>query len=468
MNRSYEVAIIGAGTAGLAALKEVRKHTDDFVIVNAGDYGTTCARVGCMPSKALVEAANAFHRRKVFESLGIHGADRLTVDIPAVLRRVRQLRDRFIHNLVELTDGLAQRSVVGHARFAAPDVLEVNGERWQVKKTIIATGSRPVLPPGWAALGPRVLTTDELFEQESLPARMAVIGMGAIGTEIAQALARLGIQVTAFAVGRTIAGLTDLRVSEQAVRLLGAECQLLMGERVELEGDGAGAGVRVRSADASFVFDKVLAALGRRPNLDGLGLGHLGVMLDERGLPAFDRGTMQIGDLPIYIAGDVTDEVQVLHEASDEGYISGQNASLQTPMRFPRRTPLAIIFTDPNIATIGARFDALDPDQVRAGEVDFSRQGRALIAIENRGLLRIYAAKDTGRLLGAELCAPGGEHLAHLLALAMERKLTVQQLLRMPFYHPVFEEGLRTALRDLAQQLGPIAASDLANCDPVQ
>ena len=120
MTRTVDVAIVGAGTAGLSALREVRRYTDDFLLINDGHWGTTCAAVGCMPSKALIEAANAFHRRHVFEAFGIRGADRLGADIPAVLARVRALRDEFVKGPASVPDRLGDRAITGRARLAGP------------------------------------------------------------------------------------------------------------------------------------------------------------------------------------------------------------------------------------------------------------------------------------------------------------------------------------------------------------
>jgi dihydrolipoamide dehydrogenase len=465
MTESYDVAIIGAGTAGLSALREVRKQTDNFVIINDGPYGTTCARVGCMPSKALVESAKTFHRRLHFDTLGIHGATELRIDVPAVLRRIRVLRDEFVAGTRQITDDLGARSLSGRARFIAPDVLDVNGRHLRARTIIVATGSRPMVPERWRWLGSRLLTSNELFEQSDLPRRMVVIGLGAVGAEIGQALARLGLEVVAFGAGPCIAGLTDPVVSAAAIHTLSKEFPLFMDTRAELHPQGEQ--VLVRAGAHSFVVDAVFAALGRQPNIDDLGFEHLGVQLDEHGLPPINRHSMQIADLPIYIAGDASDALPLMHEASDEGHIGGYNATQAKPACFQRRTPLVIVFSDPNIATVGTPFADLDPQQIAIGSVDFSRQGRARVACENQGLLRVYANRVDGLLVGAELCAPSGEHLAHLLALAIEQRMSVAQLLRMPFYHPVLEEGLRTALRDVSRKLGSTATSDLANCDPI-
>lgn len=457
-----DVAIVGAGTAGLAALREVRRETDRFLLVNDGPWGTTCARVGCMPSKVLLEAAHAFYRRKTFEEFGIRGAGRLSVDLPAVLRRVRRLRDGFVAGALRATDDLGERKVDGRARLLGPGILEVNGREIRARSIILATGATPVVPGPWRALGERILTTDTLFEQETLPERMAVVGMGAVGAEMAQALSRLGIEVHAFDLLDTAAGVGDPEVRTALVEALGREFALHLGAAAELRAEGEG--VAVGNGRVEVVVDRVLVALGRRPNLADLGLETLGVALDDDGMPPLDQETMQIGDLPVFFAGDANAHAAVLHEAADEGHIAGRNALAATPDCYRRRTPLAITFTEPNVARVGPPFASMDPERTAVGRYDFRRQGRAVAAQRNEGVVRVYGDRESGRLLGAELCAPSGEHLAHLLALAVQRSLTVQELLGMPYYHPVVEEGLRTALRELSREVGPEGASDLEAC----
>ncbi len=462
MNETLDVVIIGAGTAGLSALREVQKRTPRFVIINDGPWGTVCARVGCMPSKVLIEAANAYHRRGSFAEFGISGAEHLAADIPAVLRRVRRLRDDFVHGTLKATEGLGERAISGRARLLGPDRLEVNGRVLRARRIVIATGSHPLVPAPWRGLSERLLTTDTLFEQETLPGRMAVVGMGAIGVEIAQALSRLGVHVVAFDGASSVAGLTDPAVNAVALELLRREFTLHLGKNAELTAEGEG--VRVRAANAEVVVDRVVAALGRRPNIDDIGLDTLGVELDPHGLPPVNPGTLQVADLPVFLAGDADGHAPLLHEAADDGHIAGFNATRPAVACFERRTPLAIVFADPNVAVVGKRWQALDSKTTLVGEVRFEHQGRARAGQHNNGILRIYAERDGGRLLGAEMCAPAGEHMAHLLALAIQRSLTVWELLRLPFYHPVLEEGLRTGLRDLASQLPAGGESDLAAC----
>ena len=187
---------------------------------------------------------------------------------------------------------------------------------------------------------------------------------------------------------------------------------------------------------------------------------------NDRFFVQFRRGGLLVATptTTVLIAGDANGHVALLHEAADEGYIAGINATAVTPICFRRRTPIGIVFADPGVAFVGRRLAELDGVQIVIGEVSYAKQGRARTAERNYGLLRVYADREDGRLLGAEMAVPAAEHLAHLLALAIDRELDVHALLGMPFYHPVLEEGLRTALRDAARQL-PTRRSDLAACE---
>jgi dihydrolipoamide dehydrogenase len=196
-----------------------------------------------------------------------------------------------------------------------------------------------------------------------------------------------------------------------------------------------------------------------------LGLENTSLALNAQGVPQFDRLTMQAGSAPIFIAGDANADAPLLHEAADEGRIAGENAA-----RFPdvrqglRRAPLGVVFSDPQIALVGAGHAKLVPGTFVIGAVDFSDQGRSRVMLKNRGMLHVYADIETGRFLGAEMIGPSAEHIGHLLAWAVQQELTVARMLEMPFYHPVIEEGLRTALRDAASKLA-LAQEALRDAD---
>ncbi|MBC7137968.1 MAG: dihydrolipoyl dehydrogenase [Defluviimonas sp.] len=461
-----DTVIVGAGSAGLSALRQVRRYTDDFLLVNDGHWGTTCAAAGCMPSKALIEAANAFHRRVSFEDFGIRGAEGLRADIPAVLARVRRLRDGFVKGPEAVPGELGSRALSGRARLLGPGRLTASGKTIEARAIILAPGSRPVVPKPWRALGERILTTDTLFEQPDLPGRIAVIGMGAIGVEIAQALARLGLEVAGFDAVDGLAGIDDRQVLAAFRPLIEAEVALHLGAAAELE--DAGDAIRVTGAGATFEADAVLAAMGRRPNIDDLGLETLGVPLDDRGMPEVDPASLRIGDFAIFLAGDANGYRPLLHEAADEGHIAGRMAAPDAARAgLCRRTALSIVFASPQVARVGPPLTELRDRDIVTASADFSKQARARMAQMGAGLLRLHAERDSERLLAAEMCAPAAEHLAHLLSLAIESRMTVADLLAMPFYHPVLEEGLRGALRDLARQVQGAGGSELSSCEEI-
>lgn len=455
-----DVAVIGAGTAGLNARREVDKRGGRVVMIEGGAYGTTCARVGCMPSKLLIAAADAAHHLETAPRFGVHpGIDR-RIDGAAVMARVRRERDRFVGFVVQDTEAIPpQQRLRGHARFTGPTTLVVDERvRVEARAVVVAAGSEPFVPPPFDAIRESVLTSDDVFELPDLPASVAVVGTGIIALELGQAFVRLGARTAFFNPFDELGPFTDPEVKRVVRREFAAELDLRLGVRVTQAIPEAG-GVRLRWQDADGAareesFERVLVAAGRRPRVGELGLEATGLALDRRGLPAVDPETAQCADAPIFFAGDASGHVPTLHEASDEGRIAGANA-----MRWPdverheRRTKLAIAFTDPQMAMVGLRHADLPEGRHAIGEVSFENQGRARVAGVNRGLMRLYGELESCRLLGAEMFGPGMEHMAHLLAWSVQQGMTVPGMLAMPFYHPVLEEGLRSGLRELGRNL---------------
>jgi dihydrolipoamide dehydrogenase len=262
------------------------------------------------------------------------------------------------------------------------------------------------------------------------------------------------------------AGIDDSKVLANFRELLETEITLHLGAQAELEDiDDA---IRVTGAGGSFDADAVLVAIGRRPNIDSLGLDTLGVPLNDKGMPDINPGTLRVGNLPIFLVGDANGYRSLLHEAADEGFIAGRMAAPNASnSEMCRRTALSMVFCSPRVARVGPPLSELTNTRIASGSADFSTQGRARMAQSAAGLLRIHAEHTTGRVLAAEMCVPAGEHLAHLIALAIEAKMTVADMLAAPFYHPVIEEGLRTALRQLMKNIESPGGSDLSNCKPI-
>lgn len=456
--RHVDVAIIGSGTAGLNARREVEARGGRPLMIEGVAYGTTCARVGCMPSKLLIAAAEAAHAVDGAARFGVVATAR--VDGAAVMARVQRERDRFVGFVVAGTEALpAEQRLWGHARFVGPTSLEVGGHtRVEARAVVVATGSEPFVPAPFDAVRAHVLTSDDVFDLPDLPESLAVIGTGVIALELGQAMRRLGVRVAFFSPFEDVGPLRDPEVAAVARRDLSDELDLRLGTRMLAATPGAeGMTLRWRTADGREQeerFARVLVAAGRRPSVGGLELGAAGLALDEAGVPRVDPQTAQCGDAPVFLAGDVAGHIALLHEASDEGRIAGANAmAWPAVQRHVRRTPLAIAFTDPQMAMVGLHHDALPPGGHAIGQVSFGNQGRARVMGRNKGLLRVYASTGDCTLIGAEMFGPAAEHMAHLLAWAVQQRMTVPQALAMPFYHPVLEEGLRTALRDLAGKL---------------
>ena len=493
-----EVAIIGAGTAGMAAYRELRKTTDRIALIEAGPFGTTCARVGCMPSKLLIAPAEARHRVKDLPAFGVEVND-VRVDGPAVLKRMRDERDRFVGFVKEAVDDFDHAHVIrARATFVSNTELELQppdidrpsdavadnwvrtSQRLKAGRIIIATGSHAHVPDAFKSAGDRLITSDDVFYWNDLPDSVAVVGGGVVGLELGQALHRLGVRVRLFGKDNKLAVLSDPDVLDYALEHMANALPLTPDlADMTLTRDGDAVVIDYETGDGSRHterFDYLLAATGRRPNLDGLNLEQTGLALDDHGVPDHNPRSSQARlangeNCPIFICGDVNNELPLLHEAADEGRLAGENAA-----RFPdvfcrvRRTPLGIVFSDPQIAYAGKRYQELQDEGTEfvVGEASFDDQGRARVMLINHGLLRIYGEPGTARILGAEMIGPAAEHMAHLIAWMIQADQSVEDVVQMPFYHPTLEEGLRTAFRNLLQALdmGPQPPLHSIDCGP--
>ena len=456
-----DVAVIGAGSAGLPAYRAARMHTEKVVLIEGGVYGTTCARVGCMPSKLLIAAAEAAHSIETASKFGVYSS-KPTINGHDVMKRVRSERDRFVGFVLESVENIDQNHHFrGHAQFIDNHTIQVEDKIIEAKSVVISTGSSPKLMSMFNGLGDRLVVNDDIFDWDTLPESVAVFGPGVIGLELGQALHRLGVRIRIFGLSGSLKPLSDMGIKSYAENLFKDEFPLdtkanILG--LELENEQ----VKISFVDPKNgeekveLFDFLLAATGRSPNVNDLGLENTKLELDSLGVPLYNSSTMQCGNSSIFIAGDVNNDLPILHEAADEGKIAGDNAA-----RFPdiksglRRSPVTVVFCDPQIAIVGESWSELEGNEnVVTGKVSFEGQGRSRIILKNKGLMHVYADQNSGLFLGSEFIGPHAEHLAHLMSWAHQQNMTIQQMLEMPFYHPVIEEGLRTALRDAESKLG--------------
>ncbi|MBN3860056.1 dihydrolipoyl dehydrogenase [Neisseriaceae bacterium PsAf] len=448
-----DVVIIGSGSAGMSAYRAARKHTDKIAIIEGDQFGTTCARVGCMPSKLLISAANANHHAQNTDAFGIHVNGQIEVNGQEVMHRVKSERDRFVGFVIDTIESYNPQHVIkGWAKFIDEHTVEVNQElRIESKAFVIATGSRPRVNEEWKILEDKLQVNDDVFYWDDLPKSIAVMGTGVIGLEIGQALSRLGVRTEIFGRTENIGGISDPVVLKKAHQVFESELNIHFNTipKVSLENNK----VRLEYANTVDYVDLFLAASGRVPNTDHLGLENTGVQLDKKGVPIADPDTMQTSVPHIFIAGDASDQLPLLHVASDQGFTAGNNAAIYPNIEKGLvRSRLSVVFSEPEIAVVGQSYRELDLDNTVIGMVEFENQGRSRVMLVNKGTLRVYFNKKTKIFLGAEIFGPATEHIGHLLAWSHQSGLNIDQMLEMPFYHPVIEEGLRTALRDAKAQ----------------
>ena len=449
-----DVAIIGAGTAGLAAERSARANGATTLLIDDRFAGTTCTTVGCMPSKLLIAAAESAHAVRRAGVFGVRVALPI-VDGPAVMDRVRRERDAFVARVKESFEALpAGVAVRAFARFVGPNELMLDdGRRVKARAFVIATGSAPHIPSHFEAVRDRLLTNETLFDLPDLPKSVGVVGAGPLGLEMAQSLARLGVDVVVFEPGERIAGLADDPVEATLRAILEREFPIHTG--VELSAEPGQDGVRLKwtkGRDGERTFERLLISTGRPPKLRGLGLDRTGLALDDHGTPRFDPHSLRCGDSSIFIAGDADHDRPVLHEAAAEGAVAGWNAAAWPAVHPEQRdVSLSIMFTDPPMAVIGT--GAKSKEAKIVGCASYADQGRAKIMDRAAGLAHLYADPVDGRLIGACMVGPGVEHTAHLIAWMVQLRQTADDVLSLPFYHPTIEEGLKPALEEICDQL---------------
>jgi pyruvate/2-oxoglutarate dehydrogenase complex dihydrolipoamide dehydrogenase (E3) component len=444
----YHLVAIGAGTAGLVSAIVTANLGGRAALIERHLMGGDCLNVGCVPSKALIAASRALQRRE------------LGVDAPPprpereafvrAMERVRRLRaDISPHDSARRFAEAGVDVFLGHARFVAHDALEVDGKRLRFRRAVIATGARAAAPeiPGLADAD--YLTNETVFSLTERPDRLLVVGAGPIGCELAQAFAGLGSRVTVFDVAEQVLVREDRDAAAIVARALERDgVTLHLGAKIDrIERRGRDTVVRFERDGVRHEAsgDRLLVAVGRRPNVEELGLEVAGVEHGKEGVRVDDR--LRTTNPRIYAAGDITPHPKFTHLADAHAGIVVQNA-----LFYGRRKASALVvpwctYTTPEVAHVGlyehqAKDRGLAVDVV---QVPFSGNDRALLDGEEEGFVKLVLAKGTDRILGATVVAHHAGDLIVPLTLAITHAIGLGKFAGTIFPYPTQAEAIRKA-----------------------
>jgi len=445
----YNLVVVGAGTAGLVSAAGAAGLGAKVALVEEHLLGGDCLIAGCVPSKTLLRAARAAHEIRAAQPLGVRAPGGVEVDFGAVMARLRRVRAEIASNdSVARFTGLGVDVFLGRGRFQGPDTLEVAGARLRFARAVIATGARAVHPaiPGLLEAG--FLTNENVFHLTEQPRRLALIGGGPVGCELAQAFARLGSEVTLIHDREQLLEREDPDAGSILERVLRREgVRLLLGAAVEqVERASGEKRLRVKHAGGleTVAVDEILVGAGRRPNLEGLGLEAAGVRHDPvRGVEVDDR--LRTSNRRIFAAGDVCMAWKFTHAADAAARIVIQNALFLGRRRLSALTMPWCTYTDPEIAHVGLapreaeeQGLALDTYLRPLSEVDRARADDA-----SDGFVKLHVAKGKDRILGATVVARNAGDLVSEISVAMAGGIGLGRLAQVIHPYPTQAEAIR-------------------------
>ncbi|GBC85476.1 Mercuric reductase [bacterium HR11] len=455
---AYDLVIVGSGSAAFAAAIRARDLGARVLMVEAGTLGGTCVNVGCVPSKFLLRAAEVYHLARHHGYAGIP-TQAGPVDWRALVAQkdelVRALRKEKYADLVEL---YGWELVQGRAQFVDAETLAVDGRTVRASAYIVATGASPAVPPIEGLVEAGYLTSTTAMELEALPTSLAVIGANAIGLEMGQLFARLGVRVTLIEIMPRIAPFEEPEVSEALAAALQEEgIEVLTAaqvRRVERTPVGKRLWVQVGGELRSLEVADVLVATGRRPNTEGLGLDQAGVKTDRRGAIVVDE-FMQTTNPRVWAAGDCTGSPQFVYVAAYEGTVAAENALGSDRRRVDLSVVPRITFTTPTVAAVGlteaqARAQGYE---VRTTVMPVAVLARAWVNRDTRGLFKLVADAATDRLLGVHVVADNAGEVIYAAQLALQAGLRVGDLAATLAPYLTMAEGLRLAAQSFGRDV---------------
>ncbi len=444
--KQADVVVLGAGPAGYVCAIRLAQLGKKVTVIDTAELGGVCLNRGCIPSKALIYAATLFEKMQHAETMGITvtGAK---INMPKLIAWKETVVKQLTGGVGALLKANGCEVIQGYAKFTGPTDLEIETPKKEkialkFSQCVVATGSRPTAIPGFEIDQELIMDSTGALEQESIPETLLCIGGGYIGLELGTFFAKIGTKVTVVEAGPQLLGIVDpalVKVVEKGLKKRGVE--VLVNTKVKGCTKKKNA-VEVSYGDQTKTFDKVLVTVGRKPNTDGIDLEKAGVKLDTKGfihVDAFRRTNIPT----IYAIGDVAGQPLLAHKGSKEGIIAaeviGGKKSVWDVVAIP-----AVIFTDPEIATVGlseqeAKEKGLAYD---VGMFPFAANGRALSISESDGFVKIIADKNTKQLLGCHIVGPEASNLIAEATLALEMGASVEDLALTVHAHPTLPEAL--------------------------
>lgn len=445
----YNLVVIGGGTAGLIAAAGAAGLGAKVALIEGHLLGGDCLNVGCVPSKGVIRAARAFYDARNGAAFGVQGGEDLHFDFATAMERMRRLRSKIsLHDSAQrFRDELGVDLFIGQGSFLGPDSIEVKGQRLSFKKAAICTGARAAAPPipGLAECG--YLTNESVFNLTELPPRLAVIGAGPIGCELAQAFARFGSRVTLIESGPEILGREDgdaAAILHAAFIREGVNLQIgvkILG--VERRGEGKVLRLEDHGKVMDVVVDEILVGVGRVPNLEGLELEKGGILYDHSGVTVSD--TLQTSNPHVYAAGDICSPYKFTHTADALSRILIANALFQGRKKVSALTIPWCTYTDPEIAHVGMyEKDALTKGlKVTTLTLPLAEIDRALLDGETEGFARVHLQRGTDKILGATIVARHAGEMINEFSLAITHGLGLSAIAQTIHPYPTQAEAIK-------------------------
>lgn len=439
----FDLAVIGGGSGGLSVAAAAAQFGQRVVLFEKHQMGGDCLNTGCVPSKALIAAAKAAHAARTSARLGI-SADNVTIDFTAVMQHVQGAIAAIApHDSVERFEGLGVTVVQAEARFINATTLAAGGTHYTARRIVVATGSRPAITPIPGLTDVPYLTTDTLFNLQTLPGHLIIIGGGPIGLEMAQAFRRLGSDVTVTDAA-TLLAREDPEAAAIAIAQLRSEGIRLLPSIPIVRVRTAAGSLVVETAAGAIMGSHLLVATGRRPNIEGLGLDAAGIAFTARGITVDHR--LCSSARRVYAIGDVAGLGQFTHLAGYHAGLVVRQALFALPARLPLRPVPRVTFTDPEVAQAGlteAEARALHGDDMKVLRADYNGNDRAVTEADTRGFIKVITRRN--RILGCTIVGvDAGEQIAPWV-IALENNLPLRAMAQSLLPYPTRAEAGRKA-----------------------